>query len=146
MQITLSLIGKANDSLAMTITTTYKDSNVVEGINYCYKIKALEGYCESESSNQECKTFLDLDIITDNSFKATLYPNPTKGRTTLRVEGLNESADVEIYDIKGRLIRTLSINPGKNELEIDVENLANGVYNIRISNTTTNIIKKLIVN
>lgn len=140
------IIYRNNDSLAMTITTTYRDSNVVEGINYCYKIKALEGYCESESSNQECKTFLDLDIITDNSFKATLYPNPTKGRTTLRVEGLNESADVRIYDLKGRLIRTLSINQAKNELEIDVENLAKGVYNIRISNTTTNIIKKLIVN
>ena len=35
------IIYRNNDSLAMTITTTYKDSNVVEGINYCYKIKGI---------------------------------------------------------------------------------------------------------
>ncbi|MBP1645918.1 MAG: leucine-rich repeat protein [Bacteroidetes bacterium] len=140
------VIYRDNDSLAMTTTITYQDSNVVEGVNYCYKIKAINENCESVFSNEECKTFLDINTIETNNFNVYLYPNPTSNKTILRVEGLKENALVRIYDITGRLIQTLEINTDQKELEIDVENFAKGVYNIRITNSTTNITKKLVVN
>ncbi len=140
------IIYKDNDSLTVTNVRTYQDTNVVEGVNYCYKIKAFNGECESDLSNEECKTFLNINTIETNNFNAYLYPNPTSNKTILRVEGLNEDALVRIYDHIGRLIKTLEINANDKELEIDVENFTKGVYNIRISNSTTNITKKLVVN
>ncbi|MDD4001748.1 MAG: T9SS type A sorting domain-containing protein, partial [Bacteroidales bacterium] len=140
------IIYRNNDSLAMTSIRTYQDSNVVEGVNYCYKIKALNGECESDLSNEECKTFLGINTIETNNFNAYLYPNPTNDKTILRVEDLKENALVRIYDLTGRLIKTLEINANDKELEIDVQNFTKGVYNIRICNSTINITKKLIVN
>ncbi|MDD2489535.1 MAG: T9SS type A sorting domain-containing protein, partial [Bacteroidales bacterium] len=107
---------------------------------------ALNENCESDFSNQACQTFLDLNTISTNSFNAYLYPNPTDNKTTLRVEGLIENALVKIYDLTGRLIRNLELNANDKELEIEVQNLSKGVYNIRICNSTINITKKLIVN
>ncbi len=138
------IIYRDNDSLTVTNVRTYQDTNVVEGVNYCYKIKAFNGECESDLSNEECKTFLNINTIETNNFNAYLYPNPTSNKTILRVEGLNEDALVRIYDHIGRLIKTLEINANDKELEIDVENFTKGVYNIRISNSTINTTKKLI--
>ncbi len=136
-----------NDTLITIIQELeYIDSNLIHGNNYCYKIKALNGYCESDLSNEACKTFLDINTVETNNFNAYLYPNPTENKTTLRIDGLKENALVRIYDITGRLIKTLELNANDKELEIDVQNLVKGVYNIRITNSTINITKKLIVN
>ena len=148
--IYLKLIGfelYRNDTLITIIQELeYIDSNLIHGNNYCYKIKALNGYCESDLSNEACKTFLDINTVETNNFNAYLYPNPTENKTTLRIDGLKENALVRIYDITGRLIKTLELNANDKELEIDVQNLVKGVYNIRITNSTINITKKLIVN
>ena len=136
-----------NDTLiAITPEQEYIDSNLVHGENYCYKVKAFNGICESDISNEVCEVFLDINTIETNNFNAYLYPNPTSNKTILRVDGLNENANVRIYDITGRLIKTLELNTDQKELEIDVQNFAKGIYNIRISNSTINITKKLIVN
>lgn len=138
------VIYRDNDSLTVTTLRIYQDTNVVEGVNYCYKIKALNGECESVFSNEECKTFLNINSISTNNFNAYLYPNPTSNRTILRVEGLNENALVRIYDITGRLIKTLEINANDKEFEIDVQNFAKGVYSIIIINSSINISTKFI--
>lgn len=136
-----------DDSLiVITQELEYIDTNLILGNTYCYKIKALNGYCESDLSNEACKTFLDINTVETNNFNAYLYPNPTENKTTLRIDGLKENALVRIYDITGRLIKTLELNANDKELEIDVQNLVKGVYNIRITNSTINITKKLIVN
>ncbi|MPL91527.1 hypothetical protein SDC9_37602 [bioreactor metagenome] len=136
-----------NDTLiAITPEQEYIDSNLVHGENYCYEVKAFNGICESDISNEVCEVFLDINTIETNNFNAYLYPNPTSNKTILRVEGLNENANVRIYDITGRLIKTLELNTDQKELEIDVQNFAKGIYNIRISNSTLNTTKKLIVN
>lgn len=139
------IIYRNNDSLVMTTTRIYQDSNVVEGVNYCYKIKAINDNCESDYSNEECKTFLDINSIETNSFNTYLYPNPSNNKTILRIEGIKENTDIKIYDITGRLVRTLKLNEKEKELEIYVQNFEKGVYNIRIQNSTVNITKKLIV-
>ncbi len=136
-----------NDTLiAITQEQEYIDSNLVHGENYCYEVKAFNGICESDISNEVCEVFLDINTIETNNFNAYLYPNPTSNKTILRVEGLNENANVRIYDITGRLVKTIELNANDEELEIDVENFAKGIYNIRISNSTLNTTKKLIVN
>ena len=61
------------------------------------------------------------------------------------VEGLKSEADIIVYDMVGRVIKSYKINPTNNELEIDVNEFAKGVYNIRIMNDSINQTKKLIV-
>ena len=74
-----------------------------------------------------------------------IYPNPTYGNTKLEVEGLNSEADVLVYDMVGRVIKTYKINQGTKELEIDLSGYAKGVYSIRIVNESFNHTQKLVV-
>jgi len=135
-----------NDSLIANVTQPiYLDYNVVNGQPYCYKVKAINGDCESEFSNVVCKSFLGLNEISSSDFTAKLYPNPTNNKSKLKVEGLKSDADIIVSDLLGRVIKSYKINPTNNELEIDVNGFAKGVYNIRIMNDSINQTKKLIV-
>ena len=86
---------------------------------------------------------IPTSIFQEREFK--LYPNPTSSKAILEVEGLKSEADVLVLDLLGRVIKSYKINPTNNELEIDVNEFAKGVYNIRIMNDSINQTKKLIV-
>ncbi|MBP1645137.1 MAG: hypothetical protein H6Q16_712 [Bacteroidetes bacterium] len=140
------VIYKDNDSLITTSLNTFKDSNVVEQTNYCYKIKAINSLCESEFSNEECITFLNLEDIQTNNISAVLYPNPSSSKIKLEIEGLNEDAEVNLYDINGRKLMNNFFRANQKVLEIDISKLSKGIYNVRIENDKISISRKLIVN
>ena len=121
------------------------DSNIVQGQNYCYKIKALNKVAESEFSETICKTYLGIENIEQTNISTKLYPNPTEGKSKLEIEGLNSDADVFVYDMIGRVIKKHQISIGENELDIDLSGYAKGIYSIRIVNESINQTKKLIV-
>lgn len=139
------IIYKDSDSLAITNLKVYRDTNVVAGENYCYKIKALTGDCYSDYSSEECMIFSSIGDVNTYNLNVTLYPNPTENKTILRFDGEKENADIHIYDINGKLVKTLKLKAEDDELEINVQGFEKGVYNIRITNSKINIIKKLII-
>jgi len=135
-----------NDNyLASVLSTNFIDYDVVEGENYCYKIEALSNNCESEFCQEVCQVFSGLNYIGNNNLSVILYPNPTNDKVTLEVEGLTKDAKVIVYDINGREIKQYNLNAGQKELEIDVNGLAKGVYNVRIVNDNISLTRKLIV-
>ncbi|NCC17976.1 MAG: T9SS type A sorting domain-containing protein [Bacteroidia bacterium] len=131
--------------IASTTYPIFIDPNVTVGENYCYRIKAINNSCESEFSENLCKNFIGLNSISKDEPLITLYPNPAKSITTLKVEGLEEVANVSLYDISGRMLKQLKLYPNQKELEIDLNNLSDGVYNIRIENNDFKKVKKLII-
>ncbi|MBP1644944.1 MAG: leucine-rich repeat protein [Bacteroidetes bacterium] len=135
-----------DDSLIANVdVNTYVDNfSMIEGETYCYKVKAKNGNCESEFSDSICYTYIGLENIENTSIQTKLYPNPTKDKSYLEIEGLTSEADVLVYDMVGRVIKTYKINRTK-ELEIDLSTYSKGVYSIRIVNETINQTKKLIV-
>jgi len=59
-----------NNQLLTTVNTTnYTDNNLTNGTEYCYKIKAINGNCESGFSQEECKTFTAINSGTTISGK-----------------------------------------------------------------------------
>ncbi len=139
------IIYKDNDSLITTSFKVFRDTNVVVGQTYCYKIKALSGNCFSDYSSEECMLFSSINDINKNNLNISLYPNPTENKTILKIEGEKENADILIYDINGKLVKTLKLKAMDKEIEINVQGFEKGVYNIRITNSKLNIIKKLII-
>ena len=63
----------------------------------------------------------------------------------MEIEGLNSDAEVLVYDMIGRVIKSYKINQEMKELEIDLSGYARGGYSIRIINDNINQTKKLIV-
>lgn len=87
-----------------------------------------------------------IDDIRKNYTDINLYPNPANDKTKLEIEGLTEDCDVIIYDLYARVIKTYKVNANQNFLEIDVNGLAKGIYNLKVINEDFNVTKKLIIN
>lgn len=85
----------------------------------------------------------DIELARANSVSETgenimsVYPNPT--RETIRIEGLETDAVIEIYNNLGALVK--SVNVAVDE-EINVSELASGVYMVRCGRQTTRFIKE----
>jgi hypothetical protein len=97
-------------------------------------------------------TVVDVTGIADNSINSVngsvIYPNPAKDNATLRI-ALTDNADVNvsIMNTVGQLVKTSSVKGevGKNDIAVDVDGLAPGIYlvNVKLGNATST--KKLIV-
>jgi len=76
--------------------------------------------------------------LESNSLKA--YPNPTSDRIT--IQGLTETSDWTLVDIKGRIIQGGSLTNNQNHLELALEDFSPGLYLFRHGNQTISIIKE----
>jgi hypothetical protein len=61
----------------------------------------------------------------------TLYPNPAKEYVDIRVDGDVNVTSLEVYDVYGKLIN--SMNVVENPTRINVSNLSNGMYFVRVT-------------
>ena len=142
-------------TLTLTVNPTYNitiDASINEGETY-----EENGFNESEAgtyvhtlqSEFGCDSVITLNLtvnsslndVVANAIEVSLYPNPARAYTMLKVEGLKEQTPVYLFDIQGRKLKEYIMNIGQETLRIDLGDLPKGVYTITIGNTT----KKLIV-
>lgn len=87
----------------------------------------------------------------DNAtFSATLVPNPAKNTTALLLEGLPRqyrgAVDVTVSDLTGREVLARSIGcDGNCRLMLDVSDLPQGAYFVRIATGQYSVVRKLII-
>ncbi len=142
-------------TLTLTVNPTYNitiDASINEGETY-----EENGFSESEAgtyvhtlqSEFGCDSVITLNLtvnsslndVVANAVEVSLYPNPARAYTMLKVEGLKEQTTVYLFDIQGRKLKDYVLNAAQQTLRIDVSDLPKGVYTIMLGNTT----KKLIV-
>jgi hypothetical protein len=78
------------------------------------------------------------------TFDFAIFPNPSHGNTNVTINGLNEPTVVQLLDVSGRLIKSITlINTNTTQLN----NLQKGSYFVRITGkvTGTTSVKKLSV-
>ena len=84
---------------------------------------------------------MSLDDATVDEDAFIFYPNPAKDFVILEFETLHESERVQIFDMRGRRVKTAEAGAGKKQMQIDIRDLSEGTYIIRFGNAA----KKLIV-
>ena len=70
-----------------------------------------------------------IDSWLDGS--VTLYPNPAKEYVDIRVDGDLNVTMMEVYDVYGKLVNT--VNVVDNPTRINISDLANGMYFVRVT-------------
>ncbi len=73
----------------------------------------------------------------------SLYPNPASTSVTLGLEGFEGESQVEVVDMNGRVVMRHEVRDAK--LEMNVSELPQGAYFVRVTNGTRTAISKLIV-
>lgn len=117
-----------NDTLYLGIS-----QDTLNGVFVNRVIKYIAGnYTDTCSINYTGITNLSIEN------EIILYPNPSSNQITLEFE-LNETKNVslEIKNVLGQMIKTIPNNTfikGKNKIEIEVNELSNGVYFIQLQN------------
>ena len=79
--------------------------------------------------------------ISDNNFHVSIYPNPVSDGIINLVNPTNEALAVEIFDLNGRkVISKTSIFDS-----VDVSELSEGIYSMKLSNQDKFDVKKIVV-
>ncbi|MDY0161535.1 MAG: T9SS type A sorting domain-containing protein, partial [Bacteroidales bacterium] len=81
-------------------------------------------------------TFSDLVALEE----VEIYPNPASNQITITNA---QNSKLYIYNIAGQLIKT--IDNSDNKLDIDISNLADGLYTIKIVKDGIVLIKRIMI-
>ena len=119
-----------NADVFQNINTTIIPLNVPSGSEALYEANAVW------TTFNPINGFLSAEDF--NSVKVSIYPNPTTNFIT--VSGLFNSESYVIYDMMGRALQNGDINDNNT---INIENLSNGNYILKLTNGfSSSIIKK----
>ena len=106
--------------------TTFEPGTVQTG-DYTFNFTTVEG----------CDSIIVLHLTIETGIADKLmtsamkvYPNPTPGRLFVELESISGEAQLQIYDIYGKLIMETTVNDRLTELNI--EHFADGVYMLRV--------------
>lgn len=83
-----------------------------------------------------------IEGVNNYGINANIYPNPTTGNVTVESNAIG--ADINVYDMFGKLMMTSKVTDVRTEL--DFNGLTSGVYTVRIANnsgiTTVKVVKE----
>lgn len=141
-------IGSSTACVEVPFTITYNSTNDGSIAVNTYYLSG-NSICPSSFSLNPLAPVGVAEIAKENvTFDVINYPNPANEATTILV-GLKEASNFEvaIYNAIGQIVDTYKVNGhvGANEIHIDLNNFAAGVYvyNVKVGNTS--VTKKLIV-
>ena len=117
-------------SMATSNTNSYTISGLTSNTPYQINVQADCGNGNlSEWSPAITVTTTGIDSWLANS--VSLYPNPAKEYVDIRVDGDLNVTMMEVYDVYGKLINAMNVI--ENPTRINVSNLANGMYFVRVT-------------
>lgn len=95
----------------------------------------------SNSTTNQNTTLRTTTEITSNTL--SIYPNPSKGTFTLQFQAQPTNANIQIFDIMGRVRKNITAN--RPLQSIDASELENGVYIIVVSDGEQLLKEKIII-
>ncbi|MCF8362615.1 MAG: T9SS type A sorting domain-containing protein, partial [Prolixibacteraceae bacterium] len=114
--------------VAEVIATDTYGSSVSETFNICVKLKT------------------GISNTWQKQFSAHVYPNPTAGNVFIDVDSKFENqVKVSVYNNTGKLMLKRNFEP-EEDINIDLNSNAPGVYNINIRSLNAKVSKKIILN
>jgi hypothetical protein len=110
-----------------------------------YEIQVQANCGDGNVSDWSASLFVTTKNVGISSWlenSVALYPNPAKEYVDIRVDGDVNVTSMEVYDVYGKLINTVIVV--ENPTRINVSNLANGMYFVRV-NTEAGAVTKTFV-
>ncbi len=111
--------------------------------NGTYNVRLIASRCGRADTLMQTVTVSATGITTPDAFSGLrLYPNPAS--TTLRIEGLPEEAQAQVFDLAGKQLSVPAAWQGKT-LVLSTAGLAEGLYTLRVlakGNATTRLFHK----
>lgn len=133
-------------SLTPTVVATSGDYFATSSVNLSWTIGEIVTDTYIGTNNQLTQGFqqptASFASVEDFApeISISLYPNPTQSWVNLEIENSSENLNVKIMDLTGKIIYT-DIYQAESVKKINLENFANGIYFLEISNSKNEKLK-----
>ena len=88
----------------------------------------------------------NLSVTEEVTSNFSIHPNPSNGNFSINFSGaLDPNAKGKIYDMNGRLIQNIKLDNIGTSTNIQLNNVAKGIYLVELENNGTRSVEKLIV-
>ncbi len=142
--VRLRLAGSSSWSNVTTSNTSVKAS-VTKNAAYEWEVQSV---CASSTSGWSASTFTagTSSRLTDG-LGLSVYPNPANRIVTVEFSAnVNERVEISIIDMLGKTVNQTSANGNNGSVDFNVNELANGIYLIKVSNTEGTVeVQKLMI-
>jgi hypothetical protein len=125
---------KGNGTTVEVFNYNFIDKNPINGINY-YRLKQMDFDGQFEYSK-----IVNVNLFSTNN-AITIYPNPV--RDELTVTNTENIENVVIYNALGQVVKQFAVNA--EQLQINVSDLQEGIYTLRLQNKNGTMITKQFV-
>ena len=100
----------------------------------------------NDTIDENCDCMGEVDGIEEASMLAFgMFPNPTTGEVTLRVQGFCVGVNIQVMDAAGRVVWTQQNLALNYNTTIDLSGLRPGTYNVMLSDERGVSVKRLII-
>jgi len=117
----------------------YLDNILITGC-----IETQEGLTEemTQSRSSEENNFTKENTTLEYS----IYPNPSRGAFTIDLADINSGeVEIQVFNTVGAIVRTEIITPEQSRTTIDLQNLNEGLYILKIENNNNIYTERLII-
>ena len=130
--------------------TSIEIGNLDTMTTYCISLKRSCGYGYygpwSDTISFTTLGSLSIPNIDDMPYKFHIYPNPATQVTTISLSGFAGKVNVQVVDLNGRVAASEYMECDGNCVKtMNVDNLAQGTYFVRVYGDTVNMVRKLVV-
>ncbi|WP_299116632.1 endonuclease [uncultured Winogradskyella sp.] len=137
--VLIDILGDFNSSSNYAQNTTLVRKPTVDRPTTTFNINEWNSFASNNCDDLGSHTqTLSIDDLTIENI--SIYPNPVKSLLNFNLKSDIET-HIEIYDVLGKRVYVKIINTSK---ALDLHNLKNGVYILKISQGQSNITKRLI--
>ena len=135
--IALQEFGNKQKAHVIKVGTSYKLITMLEP----FGIPLAPGFQLDVYSLSGTTLNVTSDTITENLFFG--YPNPTQNKISI-INNLEsgQNGTLEVFDVSGKKVLQKNIIGEKNEINLDVTELLNGVYIYKLNGQTNRFIKR----
>lgn len=126
-------------------TTTYLDLNLVEGVQYYYRVFSYNQFGESDPGPLSSLIYVGVEETQRFAKQTLVFPNPATSKTNIRFPQIAaQQVILNLYNSSGQLLKTSTQKLTKQAIVYDMEDLANGRYLLQIQIADHTIYKQII--
>ncbi len=152
---TVDFDAAASTGDGLSYSWDFGNSNTGTGVNSSATYTMNQSYSVKLTVTDRCGNTDDTTIavavtnisISENVFNAGIgvYPNPSNGNFKVKITGATATYNVEVTDLSGKVVYRISdLEPGV-EQNINLGNVAEGVYIVRFSGKGLNASQRIMV-
>jgi lysyl endopeptidase len=141
-----------NGCYTFTINDLFGDGICCSSGEGYIRLSTADGLVVAESDGQFGKQYVQEFCFTNVSIGEQLrsgsmevFPNPSTGPVTLRLEGIHGAVALQVLDGLGRHVQELLLPAGTPSVQIDLSGLVNGVYLMNATHAEGRIVRRVVL-